>query len=433
MVARAFWLAILTGPAAAQGMSPFGPNVDTGFQTAFSHPASLDAVLTYGAGVTQTADVESSISTFERLLFYNPKLSRLRFELCVLYYRLGSYEQARGYFQSALEMADITPDLRERTEEFLIAIERKLLPDQFAGFVQTGARYQTNASLGPGPQGILASGQTFNSSFFARPDWNWFAAFGVNYTHDFGTQTGDAFEASLIGSDAQQFTLHQFDLGLAELRAGPRFAIFPDIVNGASIKPYVVATGSTLADTVFNGGVGGGLTIHAPVGTIAALDPYVEVVEQGYRNSTFYPLAGGLSGTLATYAMQGSGPILSGLNWQARLAYAHDYAVFTPYAYDAFSADLWLPWHFALPWDRHVWTLTPSAGVVDWIYSAPDPTINPTVAQRSIEYRFGLGLDVPIADQFSLGALVQYIMISSNLPVFSMHDLAVSVGPTLKF
>ena len=433
MVARAFWLAILAGPAAAQTASPFGANLDPSFQTAFGHPASLDAALTYAAGVSQTADVESSISTFERLLFYNPKLSRVRFELGVLYYRLGSYEQARGYFQSALEMADITPDLRERAEEFLIAIERKLLPDQFSGLAQSGVRYQTNASLGPGPQGILASGRTFNSSFFARPDWNWFGAFGVNYTHDFGTQTGNSFEAQLTGYDAQQFTLHQFDLGLAELRAGPRIGIFPELVNGASVKPYVVATGSTLGDTPFSGGIGGGATLHAPIGTIASLDPYVEVVEQGYRNSTFYPLAGGLSGTLATYAVQGSGPIVSGLTWQSRLAYAHDYAVFNPYGYNAFSADLWLPWSFTLPWDRRVWTLTPTAGVVDWLYNAPDPTINPAVTQRSLEWRFGLGLDIPISSQFSLGALVQYITISSNLPVFAMHDLAVSVGPTLKF
>ncbi len=422
----------MAGPASAQAISEQAKNLDPAFQTILTNPANLDAVLTYAASVTQTADVESAISTFERLLFYNPKLSRVRFELGVLYYRLGSYEQARGYFQSALEMPDITPDLRERAEEFLVVIERKLRPDQFNGFAQSGVRYQTNASLGPGPVGILASGRTFNSGFFARPDWNWFGAFGINYSHDFGTQAGDAFEATVIGYDAQQFAQHQFDLGLMELRAGPRFGI-PDIWNGASIKPYVVATGSTLADTAFSGGIGGGTTLHLPVANVAALDPYVEIVEQGYRDSAFYPLAGGLSGTLATYALQASGPVVSGLNWQTRLAYAHDYAVFNPYGYNAYSADIWLPWNFALPWDRRIWTLTPSFGVIDWLYNAPDPTINPTVAQHSIEYRFGLGLDVPIADQFSFGVLVQYLMITSNVPVFAMRDLQVTLGPTLKF
>jgi hypothetical protein len=31
--------------------------------------------------------------------------------------------------------------------------------------------------------------------------------------------------------DAQQFSLHQFDIGLLELRAGPRFALSPGDIN----------------------------------------------------------------------------------------------------------------------------------------------------------------------------------------------------------
>jgi hypothetical protein len=48
----------------------------------------------------------------------------------------------------------------------------------------------------------LASGRNFNSAFTARPDWNWFGSFALNYSHDFGTQDGDALEATLIGYDA---------------------------------------------------------------------------------------------------------------------------------------------------------------------------------------------------------------------------------------
>ena len=61
----------------------------------------------------------------------------------------------------------------------------------------------------------------------------------------------------------QQFKVHQVDLGFAELRAGPRFVFLNS--NGASIKPYVAATGSLLADQVYSGGIGGGVTVHANV------------------------------------------------------------------------------------------------------------------------------------------------------------------------
>ena len=66
------------------------------------------------------------------------------------------------------------------------------------------------------------------------------------------------------------------------------------------------------------GGIGGGLTLHATAGNVS-LDPYGEVVQHSFRNSSFYPLATGLSGTLSTVGLQASGPIA----FRARLAIAH--------------------------------------------------------------------------------------------------------------
>ena len=236
----------------------------------------------------------------------------------MLYYQLGSYAQARGYLQTALEMPDVTPELRQKIEDLLALADKKLQPDQFSGFAQTGLRYQSNASLGAGSQTVLASGGTINSAFLARPDWNWFGTVGVNYVHDFQSQTGETFEASVLAYDAQQFSLHQFDIGLLEIRAGPRFAFSPGDINGLTVKPCVVATGAILADAPYMGGIGGGLTLHATAGNVS-LDPYGEVVQQSFRNSSFYPLATGLSGTLSTVGLQASGPD----RFRARLAIAH--------------------------------------------------------------------------------------------------------------
>jgi hypothetical protein len=425
------WLVLSGISASAQTPSSLAGNLDPLFQGILARPSDLNNTLQYAA-LAPDGDVESAISTYEQLLFYNPTLSRVRFELGVLYFRLGSYEMARGYFQSALQMRDISPELQERAEDLIAVINKKLQPDQFSGFAQTGLRYQTNAGAGPGPQGVLASGRTFDSSFFSQGDWNWFGAFGLNYTHDFENQRGDTFEASLLGYDAQQFTLHQFDIGLLEFRAGPRFGILPASEGGLSIKPYAIATGALLADAPYYGGAGGGITVHANVGNVA-LDPYVEIVQQSFRNSTLYPLAGGLSGTLSTYALQGSGPIYSGLSWLSRVIYAHANDAFNPYSYDSYAVDVWLPWNFSFAGDSRTWTLTPSAGVSDWLYNAPDPTIDPLTTPHSFEWRVGLGLDVPVWRQLTLGMLVQYRADISNVSAFSMHDLAVTAGPTLKF
>jgi len=418
--------------APAQTVSETARDLDPLFQRMLAVPLDINTTLQFAVNATQAGDIESSISTYERLLFYNPTLSRVRYELGVLYFRLGSYEMARGYFQTALQMPDISPDIRQNAEAFLAAANKKLQPDQFSGFAQTGLRYQTNANAGPGSQAVLASGRTFDSRFRAQSDWNWFGTFGVNYVHDFGNQRGDTFEASVLGYDAQQFKLKQDDIGFVELRAGPRIVLFPDGASGASFKPYLVATGTLLAEVPYSGSVGGGATIHVNAG-VAALDPFVEVVQQGYRGSSFYPLAGGLSGTLVTAGLQAAGPIGPQLFWQSRLTLSHDDAVFDPYGYNSFGADLWFPWTFSIWGDGSTFTLAPTAGVTFWDYKAPDIAIDPLTVPRNLEWRLGLGLDVPIWNRFALGLLVQYRNVSSNIPAFSMHDLSISAGPAIKF
>jgi hypothetical protein len=426
-------LLLLSGhDGAAQIAANFGSDLDPLFHGLLTRPADLNNTLQYAAAVAKTDDVESAISTYEQLLFYNPTLSSLRFQLGTLYYRLGSYDMARGYFQSALTMRDIAPELRQRAQDYIAEIDRKLQPDQFSGFAQTGLRYQTNAAAGPGPGTVLASKRLFDSRFFAQGDWNWFGAFGVSYSHDFGTQDSDTFEASLLGYDAQQFRLHQFDIGLLELRAGPRFGILPDSAGGVSIKPYGIATGALLADTPYSGGAGGGLTLHATIGAVA-FDPDVEIVQQGFRNSTLYPLASGMNGTLSTYALQASAPITTGLSWQSRALFAHASDVYGPDGYDSYAADIWLPWNFSPADDGRIWTLTPTAGVTSWRYGAPDPTIDAALTAHVTEWRVGLGLDVPLWKQLLLGMLVQYRADLSNVPAFAMRDFAVTAGPTVKF
>jgi hypothetical protein len=92
-----------------------------------------------------------------------------------------------------------------------------------------------------------------------------------------------------------------------------------------------------------------------------------------------------------------------------------------------------MPWNFSFPGDGRIWTLTPTAGLSSWLYNAPDPTIDPAITPRSTEWRVGIGLDIPVWKQITLGTLLQYRADVSNVAAFSMHDLSVSAGPTFKF
>jgi hypothetical protein len=424
-------LGLWTTAASAQTSPNFAGNLNPLFQANLTQPSDFNDALQYAAAASAN-DIESAIGTYEQLLFYNPTLSRIHFQLGVLYYRLGSYEMARGYFKSALEQQDIQPDLRQRIVDLLSDVDKQLQADRFTGFVSTGLAYQSNPGGGPGPQAVLASGRSFDSRFFAKSDENWFGAFALNYVHDFENQRGDTFEASVQGYDAQQFNLQQFDIGMVEFRAGPRFVLTPGSANAVSIKPYVIVTGSLLGDTAYSGSAGGGLTLHANVGNVL-LDPYAEIVQQSFRNSSFYPLASNLNGPLSTIGLQASGPIVSGLGWQTRAAFAHSSASFSPDSYDAYIADLWLPWNFSLPGDGRTWTLTPIVGFSNWQYNAPDPAIDPNTTPHTTEWRAGVGLDVPIWSKVYMSMLVQYRADTSNIAAFTMHDFSVSGGPTFKF
>jgi hypothetical protein len=197
----------------------------------------------------------------------------------------------------------------------------------------------------------------------------------------------------------------------------------------------VVATGATLADAAYMGGIGGGLTLHAKFGNLS-LDPYGEVVRQDFRNSALYPLASGLSGTLSTVGLQASAPLAGGVGFQSRFAFARSNDQFAFDSYRSVTIDIWLPWAFywPTPWAGNArWTIIPTAGVTSWKYDTPDPFVDPFTTANTTEWRVGLGIEVPIWGKLVLGSLLQYRDATSNVAAFSYHDLAISAGPMIRF
>ena len=59
-------------------------------------PSNLDVAVEYASLSSQVGDYEAAVSTLERMLIFAPNTPRLRLELGILYYRLGSYEVSRS-------------------------------------------------------------------------------------------------------------------------------------------------------------------------------------------------------------------------------------------------------------------------------------------------------------------------------------------------
>src|ERR1700753_1950128 len=71
------------------------------FQAMLSNPADLDTTFAYADVSAKLGDNAGGIAALGRMLLFNPKLPRVDLELGALYFRLGSFDVAKTYFDKA--------------------------------------------------------------------------------------------------------------------------------------------------------------------------------------------------------------------------------------------------------------------------------------------------------------------------------------------
>jgi tetratricopeptide (TPR) repeat protein len=149
-----FALALVVTPlerAAAQEMSgqdkaALEARKEALFQQMFRDPANLDVTFAYADVSARLGDYEAAVSALERMLLFNPNLPRVQLELGALYYRMGSYELARDYFDKAAA-ANPPPEVRARVEQYLADVEKSQSRHHLSGYVFFGGQYQTDANV----------------------------------------------------------------------------------------------------------------------------------------------------------------------------------------------------------------------------------------------------------------------------------------------
>ncbi|HVL73954.1 MAG TPA: tetratricopeptide repeat protein [Beijerinckiaceae bacterium] len=437
-VAVAVLLGLAGAPAQGQIQAPVVDptgQYDALFRQVLADPANVELSFRFAEVATRLGDYEAAIGALERILFYNPNLPRVQLELGVLYFRLGSYEMARSYFSSALEAPDAPAEIRMRVSGFLFEIERRLSATRLSVFAQMGIRHQTNANAGPTSPLVRAVGRdaVLDRQFANRPDWNFFSLGTVRHVHDFENQRGDVWETTLVGYYARQYRIQRLNLGLFEVQTGPRLALAPDALPGASFRPYVLGNLVTLADTRYLNSIGAGLSFSLPVVPGFLVEPFVEVRERRFSNSFEYRTASEQTGRLWSGGVLVQAALAPQIRAVARLAYGNNDARRDYNSYDQVSVDLGFPIEFAGPSGGRPWALVPSIGFTNTRYDIPNPVIDPRIVRRDSEWRVGALLDVPIHEAIGLGVQVQYTKVNSNLPNYDTRNLSVTFGPTFRF
>jgi hypothetical protein len=437
--------ALLAAHAAKAQQSPPVGNLEKQFDQAFQQmlqdPANLDNTFRYAELAIQIGDYEAAISALERMLLFNPDLPRVRLELGVLYFRLGSYAIARTYLTRALEGEDVPDDVRARVATYLAEIDKRTSRHRFAGSVYGGVRYQTNANAGPERSDIrlLGGPATLDGEFTKKNDWNAFLSGSLRYTYDPQLQTGEVLQTDLLFYGANQFSQNQLDLAFMELKVGPSGQFWPDMIEGMTYRPYVVATYTHLDDSEYFHSFGGGLSFTNVITSTISTEVSGEHVRKDYRNNAENPTADGQNGSESTLRADvnfaiGTNSLLSiggGVKYEDA-----DQSLYSNTEYMATAAYTLVydvPYVEELGVIGNRWTSSLSVSRLWTNYHAPDPAVDPVEERYDREWRINLLTSIPVTPDWAIIATLQRTVVDSNFKNFTYTNSLASIGASYRF
>jgi tetratricopeptide (TPR) repeat protein len=404
---------------------------ETLFRQMYKRPSNLEVSFKFTEQAVARGDYEAAIGTLERMLFFNPNLPRVKFELGVLYFNLDSFELARGYLQDAAKGADVPDDIRAQIRAYLAEIDRRLSRYEYSVFLQGGMRYQTNANLGPDGLMVRALGQDaiLGKQFGKHPDWNYFQTVSAYYAYKMNLR-GDAIEVTFQGLNSTQVKFDQFNLGLIEVTVGQRVAVG----QNASFKYYGVGDQVWLGGANYFNAIGGGLSARTTIGSLGIVEAYIEDRHRTFFNSLNYPTASQQTSDLITATITTDlafGP----LHWATRVGYDESRAIFDYNSYKRYSIDVAFPFAFELQLfgTPHQFVFAATAGYSRADYAAPNPILDRKIIRHDNEQRYGGIFDAQIVDNIGVRTEVQYSKIDSSLPNYTTNNFSVAVGPTVRF
>lgn len=404
-------------------------------RTMLKHPGDYDATFAYVRVSEALSDYEAAIGALERLLFYNVKLTRVKYELGTLYYRLASYQMAADYFHQALASPDLDSDTRARIEAYLPGTEKELQPVRSWLFLQTGIRYQSNASFTPFSDMIEVGGGSYPIDLSGPhgSDWNAFALAQFANDIDFGDQNGNKLETRVTAYATDQFRLDSLNVGYLSGTVGPRLALFPGEWAGLTIKPYLTGTAAWVGGSPYDTSGGAGVSLSMPFGKALTVSPSVEWQHSDYpNNDPSQPL--GTSDWLTTGA-SASLRLSDAVSLNAAFNYRRGSAINAWQSYNQFSEEFDLPIRFDPPLAAigQKWTLTPFALLTQTGFDAPNDAIDPGTTRSDNTWQVGVALDAPVNAHLGISAAVTYQRQNSSIPNYSYDNWSVLGGPTARF
>ena len=448
-------VALLEGAAAqelsGQDKASLEAQKEALFQQMFRDPANLDVTFAYADVSARLGDYEAAVSALERMLLFNPDLPRVQLELGALYYRMGSYELARDYFDKAAA-ANPPPEVRARLEQYLADIERSQSRHHLSGYVFFGGQYQTDAnvagsSLILSPVGPVVLG----NQFIKQASGSMFGSGSLLYSYDMETQNRDTLEVTSVGylNHYMNPAVNRLDLSLLEVTGGSRFN-FPSGLIGAkaaSLKPYIIGDEVGLGWNQYFAAGGPGIEYDEIVWNDLALKAAFEFRHKNYTNAPDRPLSTGLSGNDKLVTFSAAKPITENTVLTLEFDYLDQLtqlAFYTNTTY-AVAGSYRIRYEDPTGFTPYSWETTPFVGRAWSYYAAPDPCCNTSgnafpgiypngfSTQLTQRWRIGVTQTWPVTATAAIVAQLERDIVSSNLPLYSYNNTSILIGPQIRF
>ncbi len=389
------------------------------FKMLLANPTNLDVAFEYAGLSAQVGDVEAAISTLQLMLVYAPGLPRLQLELGVLYFRLGAYEDARYYFQTALAAPDVPDVVKARVDPYMSAIQERTAGYRFGGVVSGGLRFQSNANAGPSGT-VVIQGVPFevDNSAQGQPDYDRFLTGTFHYSYDLQSQ-GDRFDADLSLYSAWYENLHDLNTQLAEAKAGPVIDLAHIGLKNTTLGLYGILGGVVLAEDPYLGILGAGTNAATLLTPRTRVSLRTEYRSENYFNSTIRPTAADYTGRRITGSARLQQQVVDRFSVFAsfdgeRRETREDYL-------NAWQWGGTAGWILAIQSpnsaQKDPWVVGMTGGYLERQFDAPDPTIDPTQSEFDSEWFVTGSFTLPMRDGWAVQAQGGYHEVNSNYDV----------------
>jgi tetratricopeptide (TPR) repeat protein len=409
---------------------------DAAFQDTLRQPNDPPILVRFAELAVRIGDLESAISALERLLLIEGDQPKVKLELGVLYYRLGSYEAARSYLEAARVSPRATPEVKERSGQFISQIDAKSGKSRFTGDLFTAMRYSTNANSGPtGTINSFGATSIPDPTVSSRSDFSVLGAATLRHRYDLGRQDNGALESDFSFYTARQFQVSEANVLLVDFVTGPKTEPFDGWLDDMTIKPFFMGRYVSVHDLPTYWAWGTGLEAAGPLNEQVRAAFTLFGRRRDFINNTDAPTNDRSSGNEITGVLEFRVDLTSYMTMSLNSNYTRYIAQTDSESYVDYGFGGALNVRFADPLgiNGRLWSATASGSVQLADYDQPDLSVDPLRRRSQYDVNLGLVLAIPLDAQVTLVAQSAYVRRTAPINNYAYDAFTALVGVGWRF